>query len=289
MIQQATLSTTAGQDRVAKAAAIPKLKREESAVLARTELTRFLHLIENLSPADWSLPTACTLWTVKDIVAHQAAHVLAATRFTEFLSQFDARKFRDYTAKGMNSLDAANQRQVDLRATRTPAELITEMKTRSEASLAGRQRFPWLVRKIRTAVPGYHKPISLGELIDVIFTRDMWMHRLDVCRATGHTMVLTPEHDGRINALTMRDLAQNLSDKLNGQTVMYRLTGAAGGEWLLGTAASVSAVVTMDALDFNWLASKHINGQDALAQNIVKVEGDQVLAELVIHNTTVLY
>jgi hypothetical protein len=43
--------------------------------------------------------------------------------------------------------------------------------------------------------------VPLGYLTDLISTRDMWMHRLDICRATGREMVLTSRHNGRITAL----------------------------------------------------------------------------------------
>ena len=32
--------------------------------------TELMSLLRNLSPADWSRPTACALWSVKDIAAH---------------------------------------------------------------------------------------------------------------------------------------------------------------------------------------------------------------------------
>ncbi len=288
-MQQTVILPAAAQGKAARTADITKASRAEVAQLAHIELQRFVELIETLTPSDWEQPTACTLWTVKDIVAHQAAHVIAGTRFTEFLSQFNSRNFRDYTARGMNSLDAANQRQVDLRAERTSAELIAEIKTNSERSLQGRQRFPWLLRLMQVPVPGHDGRLSLGDLIDIIFTRDMWMHRLDICRATGRSMVLTAEHDGRINALIMRELGMTLQAKLKDAAVLYRLTGPAGGEWVLGGSKSPTASITMDTLDFNWLASKHINGSLALEQRLVQLEGDQALGELVVNNTVVLY
>ncbi|HEX6434199.1 MAG TPA: maleylpyruvate isomerase N-terminal domain-containing protein, partial [Gemmatimonadales bacterium] len=32
--------------------------------------TELMTLLRNLAPGDWSKPTACALWSVKDIVAH---------------------------------------------------------------------------------------------------------------------------------------------------------------------------------------------------------------------------
>ena len=57
---------------VPNAADIPKLTHAEAGVLAREELTRFLHLLETLDSDDWNQPTYCTQWTVRDMLAHQA-------------------------------------------------------------------------------------------------------------------------------------------------------------------------------------------------------------------------
>jgi hypothetical protein len=49
-------------------------------------------------------------------------------------------------------------------------------------------------------VNGAPKTWSLGYVTDVILTRDPWMHRLDLARATGQDPVLTADHDGVIVA-----------------------------------------------------------------------------------------
>ncbi len=263
---------------------IAPLSHAEVIPLAREELTRFLALLETLTPADWDRPTECSLWTVKDIVAHQASHVLALTDWRELLDQFNPLKLRTYLQKGMNILDAANQNQVDKRAAWTPAQLIAEIQTHSEASFAGRQRFPALLRWLRIPTPGYEGLTSVGELIDSIFTRDMWMHRVDIYRAIGQEMPQTADHDGRLTALVVRDLNQNLSAKLQGRSLIYRLTGKAGGEWTVG-GSSPAAEVSLDVLDFHRLASGRITSQ----QTLVQISGDAVLAQHALKHTVVLY
>lgn len=285
----ASASVHPGKPQPAGAAAVASLQRGEVIPLAREELKRFLALLETLSTDDWQQPTECSLWNVHDIVAHQASHVLALTRPREFLDQFFPLNFRDYTRKGMNSLDAANQRQVDLRSSWTPAQLIGEMREHSEASFAGRQRFPFLLRSMRVRTPGYDGLLSIGELIDSIFTRDMWMHRLDICRATGRDMLQTAEHDGRITALVVRDLDAALKRKLGGRAVVYSLTGASGGEWVLGGSQPPEAEIRLDALDFHRVASGRISGQQALEQHRATIDGDSALGRQALQNTVVLY
>ncbi len=271
------------------AAAIPKLAPPEVIPLARVELERFLALVETLTSADLNQPTDCTLWSVKDIIAHQASHVFGLTRFGEFMDQFNPLRARAYTAKGMNGLDAANQRQIDLRAQWSRAQLIAEMRDHKESSFAGRQRFPALLRRVTVPVPGSNLRVSLGDLIDNIYTRDMWMHRADICRATGREMVQTADHDGRIVALVVRELDHTLKASLTGQTVLYRLTGPAGGEWIIGGNSRPEAQITMDVLEFNRLASGRSTAQQVLDQGLAQITGDEALAELALRQTVVLY
>lgn len=284
----ATSSVLTGEHLHPRAGAVAPLSRAEVIPMAREELTRFMTLLESLSPDDWTQPTDCALWTVKDVVAHQASHVLGLTHYREMLNQFNPLNAREYSKKGMNSLDAANQRQVDKRAGWTPEQLIAEIRDNREASFAGRQRFPVLLRWIRVGAPGYEGRISIGELIDNIFTRDMWMHRADICRATGREIHQTADHDARITALVMRDLDRHLSVKLKGRALVYRLTGKSGGVWTVG-GSSPAAEVSLDTLEFHRLASGRINSQQALQQNLVKIEGDRELAARALQHTAVLY
>ncbi len=39
---------------------------------------------------------------------------------------------------------------------------------------------------------------KFGYLVDTVFTRDTWLHRLDIARATDQPMVTTADHDGRL-------------------------------------------------------------------------------------------
>jgi hypothetical protein len=49
---------------------IPYVTADEAYTLLQTAFTRFITLIEALAPEDWSKPTACTAWNVRDMVAH---------------------------------------------------------------------------------------------------------------------------------------------------------------------------------------------------------------------------
>ena len=51
---------------------IPYVNADEAYTLLENEFERFSQLLEKLKQEDWEKPTACTAWTVKDMLAHQA-------------------------------------------------------------------------------------------------------------------------------------------------------------------------------------------------------------------------
>ena len=53
-------------------------------------------------------------------------------------------------------------------------------------------------------INGAEEPWTLGYLIDVILTRDPWMHRLDICAALDRTPQLTADHNGVVVADLVR-------------------------------------------------------------------------------------
>jgi uncharacterized protein (TIGR03083 family) len=149
---------------------------------------------------------------------------------------------------------------------------------------------PALVRAVRLplglAYPLGRIWVSLGYMADVIIVRDMWMHRLDICRATGRAMDLTAEHDGRITALVVRDLARPLPRALGGASVAYELSGPAGGAWRIGEGAP-RATLRMDALDFHLLASGRMPQEEARSR--VAIAGETDLGTRALGQTRVVY
>jgi hypothetical protein len=153
-------------------------------------------------------------------------------------------------------------------------------------AIATRERLPGLLRAIRIPLPelGF---VPIGSLTDLIYTRDMWMHGFDICRATGSEMIQTSHHDGRITALVVRDLARKLTPRLGGQAVAYELTGIPGGCWSLGENVRPIARITMDVLDFHLLASGRLPANELSSHT--SVAGDEQIARLALDNTQVAY
>ena len=128
--------------------------------------------------------------------------------------------------------------------------------------------------------------LSLRHLMLVIHSRDTWIHRLDICRATDRLFVQTQEHDGRVNVLVVRDLAQSLSRKLGRQAITLDLEGTAGGRWKIGH-GEPAATVRMDTLDFNIYASGRLDHDEATSRAVFS--GDRQLAEVAFRAFSVLY
>jgi hypothetical protein len=94
----------------------------------------------------------------------------------------------------------------------------------------------------RQPVDGIDEPWTIGFLVDIILTRDPWMHRADICRATGADHVLTAGHDGVLVA----DVAAEWAAR-HGQPCTLHLTGPAGGSWNTGDGGPL---IETDAIEF---------------------------------------
>lgn len=271
-----------------EASRIPPVTRREAYKLARDEYELISDLIQSLSADDWQRPTGCTLWDVKSMVSHIAGGLAAYTSWAQLKRQYSPWSHKPYKGRFTDVVDLVNAVQVDDRRAHSPEELIAELRAVGPKALRMRSRIPVPLRAIRVPA-GAFGSISVGYLVDIIYPRDLWMHRLDICRATGRKMSLTSEHDGRIVALVVRDLAQSLTPKLGDASVLYDLRGTAGRIYKVGRHPSPDATIRMDLLDFNLLASGRIKPEQVKALRIVEIEGDSGLADLVLERTAVLY
>ncbi len=264
----------------AQAALIPYVTPAEAQQLAHEELRRLLALLETLDAADWDKPTACTAWNVRDIVAHQAGAYASGTGYRELLYQYSAM----LSPRNLPE-DAINRRQLADRAMRSPAELIDEIRRTGDKAVANWAYGFRLLKPLGMPHPvgGW---LTLRHLMLAIHSRDTWIHRLDVCRATGRPFQQTQEHDGRINALVVRDLAGPLAGKLGSRAVVLDLTGTGHGCWKIGR-DDAGATIRMDVLDFNIYASGRFSYEEAVER--AEFMGDRTLADRAFRHLAVLY
>ncbi|MCB0081848.1 MAG: maleylpyruvate isomerase family mycothiol-dependent enzyme [Caldilineaceae bacterium] len=269
-----------GIQTVLNAADVPYVTADEAYLLLTTALERFTALVETLDSEDWVQPTACTDWNVREMLAHQVGGYVSGAGYTEMLRQYSI-----IPKKGQLPEDAVNQRQIERWGKRSTAELIAEL--REAGPVAARQ---WvygfrLLKPVKIPHP-VGGMLSMRHLMWVIHSRDTWMHRLDLCRATNRPFQQTHDHDGRIVALVMRDVAACLHGQLGGRAVIFDLAGVAGGVWLVG-AGEATATIQMDALDFNILASGRFTYEEGRTRAVLT--GDVALAESALRRTLVLY
>jgi hypothetical protein len=100
----------------------------------------------------------------------------------------------------------------------------------------------------------------LAYLFDIGFTRDVWMHRIDIARAAGLTLELTAEHDGRLVADIVREWSRR-----HGRPYSLTLTGPAGGEFHAGSGGEPQ---TVDAVEFVRILSGRAEGPGILRHKL---------------------
>jgi uncharacterized protein (TIGR03083 family) len=246
-----TTSTTRVQD-------IRPLSRAEAMDLAAAEYDRFLDLLRSLPPDEWRRPTDCQAWDVRAM----ASHVLAEAESHASLRE-TAHQMRAYRkAKAGPMIDAMTALQVSDRADLTPDEIVARFERAAPRSVRARRRMPGLLRRIRMKVdpPFENERWRLSFLMDVIYTRDSWMHRGDISRAVDREPVLTPEHDGRIVADVVAEWARR-----HGQPFMITLTGPAGGSYSAGEGGET---IELDAAEFCRILSGRATGAGLLSTEV---------------------
>ena len=219
----------------------PVLPRDVAMRLAAAEYERFADTLRALRPGDWTRPTECPGWDVRAMAAHALGMVEMAASVRE-----NYRQLRLARRRGGVFIDALTGLQVDERQHMTPAEITGRFVTRAPKAARGRRRTPGFIRRRVMPEPqqvgGRDEAWTIGYLVDVILTRDPWMHRADIARATGAAHVLTAEHDGVLVA----DVAAEWAAR-HGQPYTLRLTGPAGGTWASGEGGPV---IETDAVEF---------------------------------------
>jgi hypothetical protein len=103
--------------------------------------------------------------------------------------------------------------------------------------------------------------ITLGYLNDHIFTRDTWIHRVDISRATRREMVLTAGHDGRVVADVVSDWAAR-----HRRSFTLILDGPAGGVHRSGSNGEEHH---LDAVEFCRIASGRATGIGLLGTRVL--------------------
>lgn len=223
---------------------IEPLQPVEARPLAECEYRRLDDLLTRLREPDFARPTDCSEWDVRALLAHLLGTAQANASMRENLHQLRAAR-RWAAEHGRSVTDGLTTVQVTERAGRSGAELVDGFRRAWPAALRGRFRVPRPVRalvRIPADTPAGAERWRLGYLLEVIYTRDAWMHRIDLSRAVGHDPVLSPEHDGRLVVDLVGEWARR-----HGQPFVLDLGGPAGGRFVAGTGGPH---LELDAIEF---------------------------------------
>jgi uncharacterized protein (TIGR03083 family) len=244
------MTTTSLGSASARRSALP---RGDAMRLAATEYERFAAAIAELTAEDWDRRTDCPDWNVHEMVAHVVGMARMAASPLETHRQRKAAAAR--RPEGTPLIDALTAHQVEHFGTHSSQELVRLMADVGPKAAKGRKRVPGFLRSRSMPEPeivgGAPEPWTSGFLIDTILTRDTWMHRVDLARATERPMRLTPEHDGAIVADIVAEWAGR-----HGRPYRLTLTGPAGGAWSAqdqegaGDADQADEQFTLDAVEF---------------------------------------
>lgn len=224
--------------------------------LAATEYDRFAAMLQSLQPDDWNRATECPGWDVRAMAGHALGMAEMAASIRE-----GRRQQKAAGRAGGDFLDALTALQVTEHAHLTPGQLTERYAAVGPKAARARRRTPGLIR--RRAVPVPQKvgdgveTWTLGYLIDTILTRDPWMHRIDISRATGRPLTLTSEHDG----LLVSDVVGEWAAR-HGRPCVLDLSGPAGGSWAFGEGGTR---LELDAIEFCRIVSGREPATDLLA------------------------
>jgi uncharacterized protein (TIGR03083 family) len=232
-----------------------RIDRATAPELAEAEDDRFLELVRSLEPDDWSAATDCTAWDVRAVVLH----VLGAAeghKLGEFLHQMRAGR---RAATGRDLIDGVNDVQIADRSDLSTEQIIDRLEAAAPRFRRFRRRLPTALRAVRVPAPVLGK-VSLGYLMDVVYTRDSWLHRVDIHRAIGRTFE-PDDHDARIVADVVADWADR-----HGQPYRLVLTGPAGGTFESGAGGEHHE---LDAVELCRILSGRAPGEGLLATKVL--------------------
>ena len=239
------------------------LDRDVAMRLASTEYDKVVELFEQLDDDQWRRATDCTGWDVRAMAGHMLGMAQMAASVPELLRQQVA-TMRRAKRDACLSIDAMTALQVEKNAGLSTQQLVEGFRRTGPKAAKGRRRTPAFVRARRMPEEqefgGQREPWTFGYLLDVILTRDPFMHRIDITHVTGASMRATADHEGVIVDDVVREWAQR-----HGAPYTLHLTGPAGGHWHRDQGGEV---ISMDALDFCRVLSGRAPGTGLLSRQL---------------------
>jgi uncharacterized protein (TIGR03083 family) len=252
------MTTTAG---ATPASQIKRIGHQEAMEITAVENRRLLDLLNEIESNAWTLPTDCARWDVRAVVLHLIGSAEAQASPIEFGRQVISGRSLTAEVNGTHWVDGLNEAQLRARSGLSNADLAPRWEKVAGAALKARTKMPALLRRLPLLPLGEALGTDLGwqplgYLFDIGFTRDVWMHRIDLARALGKVPDLSADHDGRLIADIVAEWAG-----LHDEPFTLELEGPAGGRY---TARGGGSPTVIDAVEFCRVLSGREQGDGVL-------------------------
>jgi len=227
-------------------AVIEPLTHDECMHRQACELERTLALLRSLDDAAWFSATDCPAWDVRAMYQHVLGACEAGASMRENMHQLI--RARAYRKKNGGPLEAAlSAVQVRDRRDLSHPQVLERLAAVAPRTVRGRTRTPAFLRthaKLKVDGP-VRETWRLGYLIDTIYMRDLWMHRVDAARAVNRPLELSSDHDGRIVADIVAEWARR-----HDRPFVLELGGPAGGTYVRPQDGFEAERLSLDAVEF---------------------------------------
>ncbi|MFE0750065.1 maleylpyruvate isomerase family mycothiol-dependent enzyme [Gordonia sp. NPDC058843] len=253
-------------------------------VASRTLADEYSSIVRDLAPSEWSAPSRCVGWTVKDLVAHTGSNFAAIVNPTE----------PDPSVPPPKTAEELQNRLVDARRDWTPTQVADEFLSTVGPAM------DVLTAMQDPAVAS--APMTLTDLgtyethqLSDAFAFDMWCHMyVDLLAPEGPvSRRLDGGHEALLDAAIgwmlagLPQMCRPVNAALDGRAIGLRLKGPGGGEWSLQPGPDLlsvnpgidrsDTVITSSAADFvvwgttrsPWREHVTIDGDDSHAGQVL--------------------
>ncbi len=194
-----------------------------------TQLRALDDLCSSLTPEEWATETECPGWSVQDNLSHIVG--------TEAMLLGREAPAHEPGEKPWvhNPIGAGNEVQVDFRRSWPPEKVLEEYRQVSEERIKAIRDMTEEDLQAESWTP-----IGPGTVADLLAVRimDMWVHEQDIRRAIGKPGGLDgpiAEHAFTRHSMALPFVVGKKVGAPAGTTVVYEVTGAAGGTVAIGT------------------------------------------------------
>jgi len=259
--------------------------------------SELIEVLKSLNKEDWTKPTVCTGWSVKDVAAHLLGGNLG--RLSERDEQPMQVKNNELRFEELVRLiDRENEEWVKA-ARRINTSLLIELLDKTDKQLY--QKFKNLPMDGLASTPvSWAGETGSANWMDIAreYT-EKWLHQQHIREAVGRPLLtsrkwLSPVLDTFLRALpyTYRNI-----ESAESASIRVQIEGEAGGDWCLlrqegrwqlysGTESKTSARVEMNQ-DLAWrLFTKGIKPEVARVQ--VRIEGNRRLGERILQMVSIM-